>query len=55
MVNIDLLVKVLRSHGHTLETVFPVPDNAGQFELSVDGNILTLEQARHILELDDAA
>jgi len=54
MVDIDLLVKVLKQHGHSVETVFPVPDNAGEYELSVDGNLLPLEEARMLLERDDA-
>ena len=54
MVDIDLLVKILRRRGHTVETVFSVPENAGDYELSVDGNIMPLAEARHLLELDDA-
>jgi hypothetical protein len=53
MVDIDLLVKVLRRRGHTVQTVFPVPENAGEWELSVDGNLVTLEQAREILDRND--
>jgi hypothetical protein len=30
-----------------------VPENAGEYELSVDGTILPLAEARHLLELDD--
>jgi hypothetical protein len=52
MVDIDLLVQALRKRGHTVETAFSVPENAGEWELSIDGNLLTLEQARHVLELD---
>jgi hypothetical protein len=54
MVDIDLLVQVLRKRGHTVETVIPVPENAGEYELSVDGTIFTLAEARHLLELDDS-
>jgi hypothetical protein len=53
MVDIDLLVQVLRKRGHTVETVIPVPENAGEYELSVDGTILPLAEARHLLELDE--
>jgi hypothetical protein len=53
MVDIDLVVKVLRRRGHSVETVIPVPDNAGEYELSVDGNIIPLVEARRILERDD--
>lgn len=54
MVDIDLVVKVLRRRGHSVETVIPVPDNAGEYELSVDGSIIPLVEARRILERDDA-
>jgi hypothetical protein len=53
MVDIDLLVQVLRKRGHTVEAVIPVPENAGEYELSVDGTILPLAEVRHLLELDD--
>jgi len=53
MVDIDLLVKVLRRRGHKVESPFPVPENAGDWELSVDGNLVTLEQAREILDRND--
>jgi hypothetical protein len=53
MVDIDLLVQVLRKRGHTVETVIPVPDNAGEYELSVDGTIFPLAEVRHLLELDE--
>jgi hypothetical protein len=52
MVDIDLLVQMLRKRGHSVETVIPVPENAGEYELSVDGTILPLVEARHLLELD---
>jgi hypothetical protein len=54
MIDIDLLVQVLRKRGHTVETVIPVPENAGEYELSVDGTIMPLVEARLLLE-DDAA
>ena len=53
MVDIDLLVQALRGAGHTVETVIPVPENAGSYELSIDGNIVPLAQARLLLESDD--
>jgi hypothetical protein len=55
MIDIDLLVKVLRKRGHTVETVIPVPENAGDYELSVDGTIMPLVEARRLLEEDAAA
>lgn len=55
MIDIDLLVQVLRRRGHSVDSVIPVPDNAGDYELMVDGNLIPLIEARHLLELDDAA
>jgi len=53
MVDVDLLVDVLRRRGHTVESVFHVPENAGEYELIVDGNILPLAEARRLLERDE--
>ncbi len=53
MIDIDLVVAALRKRGHSVETVFPVPENAGEYELSVDGRIIPLAEARHLLERDD--
>ena len=54
MVDIDLIVQTLRQHGHTVDGVFSVPDNAGEYELVIDGNTLNLEEARALLEADEA-
>ena len=54
MIDIDLLVKVLRRHGHRVGSVIPVPDNAGDYELNVDGNLIPLIEARRLLEQEDA-
>ena len=54
MIDINLLVQGLRKRGHTVESVIPVPENAGDYELSVDGTIIPLEEARRLLELDFA-
>ena len=54
MVDIDLIVQTLRQHGHTVGNVIPVPDNAGLYEFLIDGNTLTLEEARELLEQDEA-
>ena len=54
MIDIDLLVKILRRRGHSVESVIPVPENAGEYELSVDGNLIPLVEARRLLEQDDA-
>ena len=55
MVDIDLLVQILRKRGHRVDSVISVPDNAGDFELMVDGNLIPMVEARHLLESDDAA
>jgi hypothetical protein len=54
MVDIDLLVQALRRYGHTVERVFSVPDNAGEYELTIDGEVFNLEEARLLLEEDQA-
>jgi len=53
MVDIDLLVNTLRAKGHNVRDVHHVPENAGEYELTIDDNVLNLEQARHLLELDE--
>jgi hypothetical protein len=55
MVDTELLVQSLRKRGHTVEGVIKVPDNAGDYEFIVDGNTLTLEEARALLEHDQEA
>jgi hypothetical protein len=52
MVDIDLIVNTLRAHGHAVEDVHHVPPNAGEYEMIIDGNVVNLDGARHILELD---
>jgi hypothetical protein len=54
MVDTDLLVAVLRQHGHTVGHVIPVPSNAGNYEFEVDGTLLSLEEARLLVESDEA-
>jgi hypothetical protein len=53
MVDIDLLVEALRNRGHRVEDVISVPDNAGVYELTIDGTALNLEQARSLLEQEE--
>jgi hypothetical protein len=53
MVDIDLLVEALRKRGHKVEGVFKVPDNAGDYELIVDGNTLNLAETRQLLEAEE--
>jgi hypothetical protein len=52
MVDIDLIVQELRAHGHTVVDVHPVPSNAGEYELIIDGKQLNLAEARAVLEAD---
>jgi hypothetical protein len=54
MIDIDLIVQTLHQHGHRVDSVISVPENAGEYELIVDGNTLTLEEARELLEQDEA-
>jgi hypothetical protein len=54
MIDIDLIVQTLRQHGHHVGSVISVPDNAGVYELIIDGNTLTLDEARALLEQDEA-
>ena len=54
MVDTELLVQSLRKRGHIVEGVIKVPDNAGDYEFIVDGLTLTLEEARALLERDQA-
>ncbi len=54
MVDIDLLVQALRQQNHRVENVTSVPENAGGYELTIDGVVLNLEEARALLEADEA-
>jgi hypothetical protein len=54
MVDIDLIVQTLRQHGHRVDSVIPVPENAGEYELVIDGNAFNLEETRELLEQDEA-
>ena len=53
MLDIDLLVQTLRKRGHTVEHVIHVPQNAGEYEMTIDGTTLNLEEARTLLEQDE--
>ena len=53
-VDTDLIVQSLTKRGHTVESVIKVPDNAGDYEFIVDGATLTLDEARKLLERDQA-
>ena len=55
MVDVDLLTSQLRAYGHAVTHVLAVPNNAGVYEFTVDGNVLTLDETRALLEADEAA
>ena len=54
MVDIELLVQAIRKRGHTVESVTSVPENAGEYEMVIDGTLYNLEEARQFLEEDEA-
>ncbi len=54
MVDIDLIVQTLRQHGHRVDSVIHVPENAGEYELVIDGTAFNLEEARALLESDES-
>jgi hypothetical protein len=51
-IDTGLIVKTLRDRGHNVGHVIPVPDNAGEFEFEVDGNLLSLSEVRELLDRD---
>lgn len=53
-VDTGLIVEALRARGHAVGHTIPVPENAGEFEFEVDGELLTLDEARALMEDDDA-
>lgn len=55
MVDTELLANALRAYGHTVTKTTIVPNNAGMWEFHVDGNMLTLEEARDLLAADEDA
>ena len=50
MLDTDLLTNALRKNGHAVGNVIPTPENAGEYEFVVDGETLTLEEVRALLE-----
>jgi len=52
-IDIGLIAKTLRERGHAVGHIIPVPDNGGEYEFEVDGNLLSLAEARGLLELED--
>lgn len=51
-VDIDLIVGELRACGHTIEDLHIVAPNAGEYEMIIDGAVVNLDGARHVIELD---
>jgi len=51
-IDTGLIVTTLRERGHSVGHVIPVPDNAGEFEFEVDGNLLSLSEVRELLDRD---
>lgn len=54
MIDIELTVSALRNFGHTVGDVIPVPENAGEYEIEVDGEMLSLSEVNALLEDDEA-
>jgi hypothetical protein len=51
-IDVQLIAQALRDSGHDVGHIIPVPDNAGEYEFEVDGGVLTLVEARALLERD---
>ncbi len=51
MVDYDLLIASLQQRGYHVDRVIEVPSNAGTAELVIDGKMLSLEEARKLLEV----
>jgi hypothetical protein len=54
MIDIDLTVQALNHYGHTVGHVIPVPENAGEYEIEVDGELLSLAEVNALLEDNEA-
>ena len=54
MIDTDLIVEGLRNFGHTVDEVIAVPSNAGEYEFHVDGELLSLTEARQLLADEQA-
>jgi hypothetical protein len=53
MIDIDLVVLALRRQGYTVGDVISVPENAGEYEVYVDGELLSLAEVDALLEKDE--
>jgi hypothetical protein len=54
MIDTGLIVEALRRRGHAVGHAIPVPENAGEWELEVDGVMISLAEARALIEADNA-
>jgi hypothetical protein len=52
-IDVELIAKTLRDHGHRVGHIIPVPDNGGEYEFEVDGGLLSLAETRSLLEADE--
>ena len=50
MVDFDTLIASLETRGYQVERVIHTPANAGDAELVIDGKLVSLEDARQLLE-----
>jgi hypothetical protein len=53
-IDVELIRKTLIDRGHTVGHIIPTPANAGDYEFEVDGGLLSLDEARALLEADAA-
>jgi hypothetical protein len=51
-IDVELIAQTLRERGHEVGNIITVPDNAGEYEFEVDGELLSLVEARELLEAD---
>ncbi len=51
-IDVELIAQTLRDRGHAVGHIIPVSDNAGEYEFEVDGTLLSLTEARALLESD---
>ena len=49
MLDTGVLIAALQAKGHVVDSAFPVPSNAGDYEFIVDGETLTLDEVRALL------
>lgn len=53
MVDTGLIAKLLRDHGHSVEHIHHIPENAGEYQFVVDGKLFTLSEVRGLLEHEE--